>query len=46
LNATGANLESNQANSLIVKPIRDVTGNAAFTVQLYYNPTTGEIGYK
>jgi len=46
LNASGANLNSTQANSLFVKPIRNVTGNAAFTVQLYYNPTTGEIGYK
>ena len=46
LNATGANLENNIANSFVVKPIRDVTGNASFTVQLYYNPTTGEIGYK
>jgi len=42
----GSELNSTQANSLFVKPIRDVTGNAAFTVQLYYNPTTGEIGYK
>jgi hypothetical protein len=39
-------LDSTQANSLFVKPIRDVTGNVDFTVQLYYNPTTGEIGYK
>jgi hypothetical protein len=46
LNATGANLENNITDSFVVKPIRDVTGNAAFTVQLYYNPTTGEIGYK
>ena len=46
LNATGANINATQANSLFVKPIRDVTGNASFTVQLYYNPTTGEIGYK
>ena len=46
LNSTGADLNSTQANSLFVKPIRDVTGNVDFTVQLYYNPTTGEIGYK
>ena len=46
LSAIGANLSSTQANSLFVKPIRDVTGNVDFTVQLYYNPTTGEIGYK
>ena len=45
-NATGATLDSTQANSLFIKPIRDVTGNAAFSVQLYYNPTTGEVGYK
>ncbi len=46
INATGANLFATQANSLFIKPIRDVTGNAAFTVQLYYNPSSGEIGYK
>jgi hypothetical protein len=45
LNSTGADLNSTQANSLFIKPIRDVTGNAAFTVTLKYNPTTGEIGY-
>lgn len=46
LNATGANLTAAVANAFFVKPIRDVTGNAGFTVALYYNPTTGEIGYK
>jgi hypothetical protein len=46
LNATGSNMNATTANAFFVKPIRDVTGNAAFTVQLYYNPTTGEIGYK
>ena len=46
LNATGAELNSTIANSLFVKPIRDVTAESGFTVQLYYNPTTGEIGYK
>jgi hypothetical protein len=46
LNATNANLVSAQANSLFVKPIRDVTGVGGFSVALYYNPTTGEIGYK
>lgn len=46
LNATGSALNSTQSNSLFVKPIRDVTGESGFTVQLYYNPTTGEIGYK
>jgi hypothetical protein len=46
LNSTGVDLDSTQANSLFVKPIRDVTGNVGFTVQLYYNPTTGEIGYQ
>lgn len=46
LNATGANLNATIANSLFVKPIRDVTSEAGFTVALYYNPTTGEVGYK
>lgn len=46
LNATDANLNSTQASSLFVKPIRNVTAESGFTVQLYYNPTTGEIGYK
>jgi hypothetical protein len=46
LNASGANFFATQANSLFIKPIRNVTGNAAFSVALYYNPTTGEIGYK
>lgn len=45
LNGSGQQLDSTQANSLFVKPIRDVTGNASFTVTLKYNPTTGEIGY-
>ena len=46
LDATNSNLSANIANSFFVKPIRDVTSEAGFTVQLYYNPTTGEIGYK
>ena len=45
LNSTGTALNSTQADSLFVKPIRDVTGNVDFTVTLKYNPTTGEIGY-
>jgi hypothetical protein len=45
LNASGVDLPSTQANSLFVKPIRDVTGNVDFTKTLKYNPTTGEIGY-
>jgi hypothetical protein len=45
LNSNGTALNSTQANSLFVKPIRDVTGNVDFTVTLKYNPTTGEIGY-
>ena len=45
LNAVTAQLNSTQADSLFVKPIRDVTGNASFTKTLKYNPTTGEIGY-
>lgn len=46
IDATNSNLSANIANALFVKPIRDVTGEAGFTVALYYNPTTGEIGYK
>jgi hypothetical protein len=45
LNASGVDLPSTQANSLFVKPIRDVTGNVDFTKTLKYNPTTGEIGF-
>jgi hypothetical protein len=45
LNATGFNFNATQANSFFVNPIRNVTGNASFTVTLKYNPTTGEIGY-
>jgi hypothetical protein len=45
LNSGGVILNTTQANSLFVKPIRDVTGNVDFTVTLKYNPTTGEIGY-
>ena len=44
-NATGSDLSSTQADSLFVKPIRDVTGNSSFTKTLKYNPTTGEIGF-
>ena len=46
IDATNSNLSANIANALFVKPIRDVTGVSGFTVQLYYNPTTGEVGYK
>lgn len=46
IDATNSGLSANIPNSLFVKPIRDVTGVPGFTVQLYYNPTTGEIGYK
>jgi hypothetical protein len=45
LNAVTAQLNSTQADSLFVKPIRNVSGNVDFTVTLKYNPTTGEIGY-
>jgi hypothetical protein len=45
LNSTVTSLSATQANSLFVKPIRDVTGNVDFTKTLKYNPTTGEIGY-
>jgi hypothetical protein len=41
LNATGANLQSNIANSLIIKPIRNAnSGNI-----LYYDQSTGEVCY-
>ena len=46
LNATGVNFSTTQADSFFVNPIRNVTGNASFSVTLYYNPTTGEVGYK
>lgn len=41
LNATGANLDPGQADSLYIKPIRE--GSAAKA--LYYNTTTGEVTY-
>lgn len=44
LNATDAVLGSNGANSFVVKPVRNVTGQTGF-YRMVYNPTTGEIGY-
>lgn len=51
INASAGSLESSGSDSLFVKPIRTVGSIAAndhtnngFTVQLWYNPTTGEIG--
>lgn len=42
LNATGSGVDSTQANSLFIKPIRnDIAGNTL----LNYNSTTGEITY-
>lgn len=41
INATGANLEATIANTLIVKPIRNVTSSAV----LQYNAGSGEIVY-
>jgi hypothetical protein len=48
LNATGANLNSNVANTFVVKPIRNGgTGGSLPSgfVNMAYNPTTGEIVY-
>ena len=45
INATGANLTNNTANTFTVKPVRAVSGGVApagFS-PMYYNPTTGEI---
>lgn len=44
INATGSALENTTANTMIVKPVREVTGGVApvgFS-PVYYNPTTGE----
>jgi hypothetical protein len=41
INATGGDLENTTANSLVVKPIRNVQGSTV----LQYNSTTGEITY-
>ena len=43
LNATGENLDPQQADSLYIKPIREVAENTAKA--LYYNTTTGEVTY-
>ncbi len=42
LNATGAGLVANVANSLTIKPIRSVNSTAGLNA-LYYDSTTGEI---
>ena len=43
LNATGENLDPQQADSLYIKPIREVAENTSKV--LYYNTTTGEVTY-
>ena len=47
LNATGAQLNgvASQTNSFYVKPVRRVTTIPSGFVQMYYNPTTGEVVY-
>jgi hypothetical protein len=50
LNATGTELDPSDGtiSGLFVKPIRNISGDPAEPnfVALYYNPSTGEIGYK
>jgi hypothetical protein len=41
INAAGTSLENIQANSFVVKPVRNASGTHA----LEYNPTTGEVTY-
>ena len=41
LNATGSAVENTQANSLVIKPIRNASG----THSIQYNPSTGEVTY-
>ena len=43
LNATGANLDPEQEDSLYIKPIREDVTNTAKA--MYYNTTTGEVTY-
>jgi hypothetical protein len=48
LNATGANLNSNVANTFVVKPVRNGGTSGSLPsgfVNMAYNPTTGEIIY-
>lgn len=45
INATGSALNSAQANSLFVKPIRTVNKGLGFPGSLYYNSSTREITY-
>jgi hypothetical protein len=44
INASGNNLKPANANTFYVKPIRSISSTTGF-LQLYYNPTTGEICY-
>jgi hypothetical protein len=43
INATGASLDSTQANSFYIAPVRNDTGNT--TNAVYYNTTTKEVTY-
>jgi hypothetical protein len=45
INASGSEVNTVAANTLIVKPIRDLNGTRSGFFRLYYNPTTGEIAY-
>ena len=44
INATGIELNNQTQNSCVIKPIRNETNLSGF-LQLYYNPTTGELVY-
>ena len=44
INATGDNLDAQTENALFIKPIRNETNLSGF-LQLYYNPSTGELVY-
>jgi hypothetical protein len=43
--SAGVGVGGGENNAFYAKPVRDVTGLSGF-VELVYNPTTGEIGYK
>ena len=44
INATGIQLDNQTENSCVIKPIRNETNISGF-LQLYYNPSTGELVY-
>jgi hypothetical protein len=45
LNASGAALENTTANSLVVKPVRNVAAATTDKYPLHYDATTGEVAY-